>query len=1042
MPREEYDEIEEFEEVDEIDEFEEDDDFEEVEELHDVDEVEEVEEVAEVKDDDEKGRRHLRRGRLSEFSDKLAGGAARPGEESVKKSPFVMVMWIALIGLGLLAIIFGLMILSEGERRSFDAAMAKLKEQAYPEAEKRLMTHLQAYADGEFENQARIALHKARVQKYCQSGNYTVAQTKEGVFELNEFTRVCRDMPEFADEKENVRRFAEHLARVGALVAEDQKSNEALEQSLAATAILEAYYKPEEVPLTVANDLKDLQRKAEAAILKDGKLKEYMAEIQGHLDAENTFAALSSRQALIDRYDSLNDDAEISKILAAILKKEKELTLQEDVGREAIREEIPVSNLTPASLSLRTQSSVDAVSRGTLVFAVGLDSCWGLDAETGVPIWKRSIGNNAAFAPVEVDASTPSLLVYHGGLSQLLLLEQKTGKLIWRQTIESRPAGPPLIFQQQIYLTTVSGELWRLSVDTGKAISRVIFRQPVIGPPALTRDQKHLVIAGDQSVIYTLTVNPFECVAVSYVEHRLGSVEAPMLTMGKILLLCDNDEDTVARLRVLDLNSETGEVTVRRTDEPITVLGQVRDTSLLRGTELFVPSTPQRVTAFSVNDSPDADPPLSRIGANQLENASTTPVHLLAGPQGQLWMASEALRKFNVRTNAVELETASAAQGVHRQPIQFKDQNVFVTTNEPYSSSVFFSKVDPQQMEGRWRTVVGTHVVAAGPTNNNESLLAVSDFGDVFRVPLQSIKAGDFILDQVSRHSLPDKLKDPVGGLELKDGRLASFCGGDEPAIWTFAPSGQLEQRWPIQAAPQTQPISLADGIVVALPGRLQMVANSSGARVQDYRAAQGVEKQTNWKSLVALNENQALAITSDNVATRVEYRPSPRPHLTHVSDTPLQQSVDLRPTAAGDLLAVCTSEGNLQAMATATLEILGETPLGAVASASPHVSGDRIFVEVSRRDLKVFGRSPDLPLLATIPLNNRFLVGPPLNVGDGFIICLSDGEVLTLDGDGKATGKTISLGQNAQKGPIAVGRSIIVIGLDGSLYSIEDLLN
>jgi len=1039
VPREDYDEIEElddFEEVEEIDEFEDDDDFEEVEEVEAVEEVDDVKDVSE-----EKGRRHLRRGRMAEFSDKLAGGAVRPGEESVKKSPFVMTMWITLIGLALLAIIFMVMIMSEGERRSFDAAMAKLKEQAFPEAESRLMTHLQAYAGGTYEDEARIALHKARVQKYSKATNYSAPQVKDGVAELNDFIRVCRDLTGFADEKENVRRYAERLARVGALVAEDQKNAEALENSREATAILEAYYKPEDVPLALANDLRDLQRKAEAAILKAGKLNEFMTEIKTKLDAGDTFGALESRQALIDRYDSLTDDADVSKILADILTKEKAQTTQEDLGQDAVTEDIPTSGIPAATLSLRTQATVDAVSRGTRVFGVGLDSCFGLDAETGEPLWKRSVGKNAPFAPVRVDASQPALLVYHTDLNQLMLLEQASGKLIWRQTIPSRPSGPPLIFQQQIFITTASGELWRLSVDNGKAISRVVFNQPVVGPPTLTRDQKYLVIPGDQSVVYTLTVNPFECVAVSYVEHRLGSVEAPMLTLGKLLLLCDNDEANVARLRVLDMNEGTGEVTVRRTTDPITVLGQIRDPGLLRGTELFIPSTPQRVTAFSVNDSPDADPPLSRIGSNQLENASPAPVHLLAGPQGQLWMASEALRKFRVRTNAVELETASAANGVHRQPIQFLDQNVYVTTNEPYSSSVFFSKVDPQAMEGRWRTVVGTHVVAAGPTNENQSLLAVSDFGDVFRVPLQTIKAGGFVLDQVSRHSLPDKLKEQVGGLALNDGRLASFCGGDEPAVWTFAPSGQLEQRWPLSGAPQTQPVSLSDGIVVAMSGRLQMTANSSGARVQDFQAAQGVEKQTNWKSLVALNENQVLAITSDNVAMRVEYRASPRPHLTHISDTPLQQSVDLRPTSAGDLLVACTSEGNLQAMATTTLEVLGEASLGAVASASPFVSGDRIFVEVARRELKVFGRSPDLPVTATIPLNGRFLVGPPLDVGGGFIACLSDGDVLLLDKDGNPTDKKISLAQDAQKGPIAVGSSIIVIGLDGSLYSIEDLL-
>ncbi|MEQ9408336.1 MAG: PQQ-binding-like beta-propeller repeat protein [Fuerstiella sp.] len=1039
MPTEDYDDIDE---IDDYDEIEEIDDVDEIEEVDDVDEVDTERPGRQAAAPADRGRRQLRRGRLTEFSDRLAGGAARPGEQSVRKSPFVMVLGGAIIALALIALIFGVMILSESERRSFESAMGKLKEQAYPEAEKRLLDHLTAYAGGNYEDEARIGLHKARVLKYTEVTSYTVEQVKEGVDQLNQLIRVCQDLEGFAEERENVRRYAERLTRVGAIVAEQKKSVEALEQSKMAKTILEKYAGPDGVAISVDSDIRDLQRKAEAAILKDTKLKESLAEINGHLKSGDTFAALEARQALIDRYDALSDDADVLKILQAILDKEKELTTAEDINQPAVTEDLPSSGLPAASLSLRTQATVDQVSRGGRVFAIGMDNCYGLDSETGEPLWKRSVGKNPPFSPALSAPSLPDspLLVYHTGVNQLLLLEQATGNLIWRQSIPSRPSGPPLIFQQQIYITTASGELWKLSVDSGRVISRVTFNQPVVGPPALTRDQKHLVIPGDQSVVYTLTVNPMKCIAVSYVEHRLGSVEAPVLTLGKMLLLCDNDIASEARLRILDMDLNTGELTVRDTKTPMTVSGQVRDPCLLRGTELFVPSTPQRVTAFSVNDDPGAEP-LAPIGANQLENPSPAPVHLLAGPQGQLWMASEALRKFRVRTNAVELESASAASGVHLRPIQFKDQNVFVTTNEPYSSSVFFSKVEPQKMEGLWRTVVGTNIVSAGPSGSGTSLMAVSDFGEVFRVPLQTIRNGEFVLDRISRYSLPEKLREQVGGLELKDGRLAAFCGGEQPAVWTFAQSGQLEQRWPLRDAPQTQPVSLADGIVAALPGRLQMTAVSGTLNVQDYRAAQGVDEQTNWKSLVALNDTQVLAINSKNEAVRVEYRALPRPHLFEASVTPLEQSVDLAPAVAGDLLAVCTSEGNLQIMSTGTLELLGQVELGAVASASPFTARDRIFVEVGRRELRVFERSSELKQTGGMPLDGRFLVGTPVPVDGGFVACLSDGHVVLLDENGNETQKKIYLGQDAQKGPIVTGDALIVIGLDGSLYSVEQFL-
>lgn len=1029
-PADEYDEVDELEDVEEVDEFEDD-----------VEEVEEVEEISNGSaTSTDPGRRQLQRGRLSRFSDSLTGGAARPGEEDVKRSPFIMFMAGTIILLALIALVFGVMIISAGEERAFTAADAKLKEESFVEAEKKFKTFLDNYSTGQYAERARIALHTARVKQYTQAGKYTPDDVQNGMHELDEFVRVCRDLPSFQEERDNVRRYAERMATVGAIVAEQKRLDAPLEHSEAAFKMLGQFAGPDGIPASTEAEIRGLQRKAKAAILKQQVLSDAMAEIKGHLDAGDTFAALESRQALLDRYDDvLADDPEVTKVLEDILTREKELASSEDIGREADTTELSTTDRPAVSLTLRTRPTVDQVSQGRMAFAMGLDSCYGLDSETGEPLWKRQVGANPPFAPVPVDASEPGLLVFHTGLGELLLLAQEDGHLIWRQSIPGRPSGLPLVFEQQIYLTTSAGEIWRISVDNGKAISKVKFNQPVVGPPAVTRDRRYMVIPGDQSVVYTLSINPLECVAVSYVEHRLGSVEAPIQTMGQILLMCDNDLAETARLRVLDLDSETGKVTVRYTDK---VDGQVRDACQLRGTDLFVPSTPQRITAFSVNDSPEANPPIARIGSNQLENATTAPVHLYAGAGGQLWMASQGLRKFRVRTNAVELESESTAPGLHLQPIQVLDQTrVFLTTNEPYSRSVFFTMADPGEMSGQWRTVVGTNVVAAGGSESGDQMLLVADFGAVFRVPVAQIAQGGFVLELLTRFQLPAKLEKQVGGLTLKDGRVAAYCGGESPAMWTFNQAGQLEQKWGLPDEPQLPPVSLGNAAVFAMDGRLHCVG-ISGVRVEDYRAAEGINENTSWKSLVALNETQVLAINSKNEAIRVELRTGGRASLSEISKTSLPDEIELQPTAAGDLLIAVTTEGSLQALSTVTLEVLGQAALGGQPSQPPVVAGERVFVDVARQELKVFERSGSLQQTGSIPLEGRFLVGPPVPVtGGGFVLCLSDGQVIVTDAAGNATEKMLNLGQAASMGPLKIGNDLIVVSIDGSLFSVVDVL-
>lgn len=1039
MPREdyddEYDDDGEYEDVEEIEEVDDDDD-----EIEDADEVAEVDEVEEMVD---KGRRQLRRGRLSEFSDKLTGGAARPGEEDVKRSPFVMVMAGTIIALALISLIVGFMILSATEERSFTAAKKKLDEESFKEAEDKYQKFLEVYPKGEYANRARIDYHTAKVKQYTDVDKYNADDVENGLREVNELISNCRDLEGFAEQRENVYRYAERLARVGAIVAEAKRNPKPLENSEAAMKLMGQFAGPDGVPISTQDDIRALQNKASAAILKQNVLKEALAEINGHLENGDTFAALESRQALLDRYSVLTDDEEVGKVLTDILTREKELASSSDVGKDSIRQDNQAVESVAATLTLRTQINSELVSEGRYAFAMGLESCFGLDSDTGTPLWKRKVGGNAPFAPITVNASQPALLVFHTGTSELQLLAQKDGSLIWRQSIPARPSGPPLIFEQQIYLTTTNGEIWRLSVDTGKAISKVKFNQPVIGPPAVTRDKQFMVIPGDQSVVYTLTINPLECVAVSYVEHRLGSVEAPILTMGKVLLMCDNDIAEKTRLRVLAVNESTGDITVRYTDES-SVAGQVRDACLLRGTDLFVPSSPQTMTAFSVNDDPDADPPIAWIGSNQPPDPSTTRVHLHAGSGGQVWMASDGLWKFRVRTNALELEPESAAQGLHLQPIQALDQKrVYVTTNEPYSSSVFFTLVDPGEMTGQWRTVVGTNIVAAGPTDGGDQMLLVGDFGLVFRVPIDKIRSGGFVLDSLTSYQLPPKLTDQVGGLRINDGRVAAYCRGEDPKLWTFTKSGQLERMWPLPAEPTLPPVSLGNAVVFAMEGRLHCAGVSGTRRVEDYRAAQGIGEKTTWKSITALSDNQVLAINSKNEAIRVELRSTPRPNLLYISSTRLQDEIELQPTADGDLLIAVTSEGSLQVMSAATLEILGQTPLGGQPGQPAIVAGDRIFVDVARQELRIFERSASLKQTGSLNLDGRFLVGTPVQVrGGGYVICLSDGEVMLLDADGNATEKTRRLGQAAKSGPLVIGNSLVVISNDGSLYAVEDILN
>ena len=982
---------------------------------------------------EEKARRQLRRGRLTKLAEKLSGGPERPGEQKVGRSPVVMLLAGSTIGAAILAAIFWFINSSNAEERLLKIAMTSLEQKKYLDAEGQFERFIQDYPDKPSAGAAKVALHRARVEKYIETERPDV---ERGLKELQNMISECRDLPQFAEQKDYLKAYSRRLTFAGAYIAEKAQSKEALEISRTAMELLKKYAGDDGIPSNEMSDLINRQRLGEAAVAKKQDYLTTLETVREQLKSGMVLDAIRTREELLIRYPLLADDKDVRKIEQDILSREAELVVAAEANRDGRTDDPNQERLPSVSLTLRTQATTDLASQNRTVFAMGLDSCFAVDADTGSPLWRRSIGADVPFAPIGVEGV--GVLVYSTLTNEVQMLSQEDGRLLWRQSLESRPVGAPIQIADNFYLTTQAGELWQIAAATGRASSRLKFSQPVIGPPAVSESssdsggQKVLVIPGDQTLVYTVGVNPLKCLAVSHIPHATGSVQSPMIAAGRYFLLADNITAEQARIRTLELNPQTQQLTAINEQ---TISGQVNDPMLIRGASLFVPSTPQQVTAFHVTDE-KGEPSLSKIGANQLEEGIQTRMFLLAGPGGQLWLGGRDLRKFSAQIDSVTLDPSVTAEGVHVQPIQFLEQSVFLTTRNPTSNSIFLTRADREQMKGEWRTVLGSRLVALAPSATGDSIIAIADYGDSYRVPVADIGRSNFVMETVSRFRLPDKLASSVEGLVLNDGRLAAWCGAPEPAMWTFTPTGQLERKWTLPDVPQTAPVAIDGGVVFGLPsGQLHISATAGGKAAGDYRSTKVQEQQQPWKSLTAISKTQVLAITGDNQFIRVEFRASPRPQLSEVSVTAMPHPVELPPAVSGDNLYVATADGKLLVMQTSSLEVVSEIDLGGIPSATPKVGGGLVIVEVAGQEAKIFRGQQSLEPAGSIPLDGQPLIGAPVKSGNGFLQARLDGLVFSIDANGVPVGDPIVVGQQLQAGPMIAGGAVIVTGLDGSLY-------
>ena len=543
-----------------------------------------------------------------------------------------------------------------------------------------------------------------------------------------------------------------------------------------------------------------------------------------------------------------------------------------------------------------------------------------------------------------------------------------------------------------------------IGLGTGRLSAKATFSQEVVAPPELAPDNDHLVIPGEEEIVYTIKIRPLKCVAVSWIGQKAGTIKAPMQKLGNLMLLVENHETEYARLRVLRWDSKNFDVAPAAETR---VEGTVLDPTELRGNKLFVASNPQRLAAFTIDDQIDGEP-IARIASNQIQDADATRMFLAAKPGGELFLAGSSLRKFQLQSNTLVIDQKETAAGVHLRTPVASGKRFFLTRRPKHASSVFFTVADAESMDSFWRVVLGPKVLAVAPQASGD-ITAVTDAGGTFRVSPDQLSKGGFVTAPSNQEFLPRELDSSVGATRLADNRIAVYWGAPEPKIAVLNDRGQLAgPPTLLPAAPETTPILLNGGvIVVPLPGALKAVNTKRGSRpITDYRAP--VKGQAaKWKSLTQLDATQVVGIDTNNRMIRVQLRTEGQPNLAQAQILDLDAPIDQKPVQHDKYLLVADASGTLSVLDNRTLELLTSDKMPATATSPAYGIADRIFVDAGGRTL-VYGLGNSLTRLAAIETAGAAIAGKPMAMSSGYLVAFQNGDLVLTDPDGNEAGERI----------------------------------
>ncbi len=957
----------------------------------------------------------------------LRGNRVRPGEQEILKSPLVL----GLGGGGLIVLLVTATIWflmgRDTTRRLYERADQELNEGRYSQAILTFDEFLKNYPGNSRAPLARIGLGKARIQKELSGAT---PSWKRGLEELEDFLEEHRNDADFKSLHPVICDYAEQIARGAVKTAEATRDSSLLQISADAARRLEQFSDPQQPPVATLEQIRVGTEQAQAAIRKQQTFDAALAGIEQAFQVKQPISVLRERSKLLQSYPDLASHKRIREALQQAVDMEKSVVSITNLDQAAATTETVIP---PAEFTVplyHTRSRTEEAASGRLAYAVAKDALYAVDVVTGESVWRRLIGAQTPFFPLLTSGSQPGILVGESHPAGLALRQAETGQLIWRQTLPAALRGAPLVYNGEIFVAVTGRLLLRLDLDTGRLKEQITFSQDVVGPPTVAPGEDDLLIAGETALIYGLSLRPLEVVAVTFSNHPTGAISVPLLPMGKLVLMCDNDRLESSQLRVWDAGKPREpliEVDTQR------IAGQVVDSPMLRGSQLVVAATGERLYAYTVSDDP-AKKGLASIGRYQVQEGYRGPMQLALGPDQQFWMASSAFRRFEVTNDSLRLDQHSTAPGIAAQPLQFVGDQFFVARRPLYSSAVIFTQVDRDRMAGSWRTILGAKVLAWTGSRNG-GLVAVTEAGTIVLLSPARLQQGGLELRGSVELELPADLAEPLQAAKLSEGSLACWSHGPQPKLWLINNQGQIEAEHKLDAPLDAAPILLKGGLILPLPGRLKWLSHSRGGqRVEDFVAPVADGAAVRWKHLVALDEKEFVTCDQTGRLSRIQIRQDNVAYLGEAASFQLPQPVDVSPVLQNGELWISDAAGAVRRLDGRNFDVKAERAL-------PHpvvglwADGDQRLVQLTTGRLASLSDADGLPDLWTAELETIRLLGPPVRIGESLHWVSREGWHLQFDGKTGQELKRERLPQTLGQGLLPAGSWLLTAAEDGTIY-------
>ena len=786
-------------------------------------------------------------------------------------------------------------------------------------------------------------------------------------------------------------------------------------------------------------------------IARGEKLQEAISAMKEAVSEGKTEQAYMVRRTLLKEYPGLIEDSGLRAAVLAV--SEADFGLVKVVREE--RKSMPAKQdaTTPAALALvkRTTNGTVSGADGRVVFAVAEGAAYGLDAASGKVLWRRHVGfasdgrGTSLPATAVSGAEGSNCVLVNWEDSEVLQLQAATGATEWRFPVGERFDAHPVAIHDQLLVATRSGRLFVIDVKSGTASSYVQLPRELRVAPVAQPNRDSIYLIGEHSNLFVLSLESGEAKQVVYLGHEPGSVVCPPVLIGSFLVVAVNDGIESSTLNVLALGTQDDQQPVRLTQQK-PIQGHVSTSPSVSGPRMLVASDQGDIHVFELSGD-DKENPLGLIAEGKSPddgllggNESLIRFPFLIG--GQAWVADSQLTRYDVQAARGLLQdkwVQNSGSPTLQPPMAFGETICYVR-RKLGMPGVLVAALDVGEGNTVWETQLAAPLVSE-PWIDSESgqVMAVSRPGAVFSIAPEKLDGKSVDVQPTAalpptavRRPLTDAV--PLGGETVV---LVITDGPDEIRIFDPQSPGTRFRSLQLASSAACRPAVFADGLLIPVTGGQTLFLDSRNGsnRTEPFQPPLKTGIRVAWKEPVPGPNGEIILTDGVTGLYRVKIEDDPKPHLSAVASTPLEEPITSPIALLGGTIHAVDKSQSLISFGLPDLKPGKPRPLAAGITWGPRTVGDHVLLTTDDELLYSIDTQGEV---RTGKLPYGSLAGMPISVNDHLVFASTGGVIWKINA---ATGEelgSVDIKCHLQTGPVLLGERLLVGGRDGSLYRIE----